>query len=178
MKKQIVVLIIVLSLCSASLSLAKADFDPSIYTKEELLEIVTIIYNYLPKTPIGEILYDDGSVYVEFRGIEKYSTGTYIINLFVENNRGEEVYLDLSKCKANRASFGVGNGRLSIPDDSIYLTKPHFGLVINSYDLRAYGIDTINQLDFIMQLTTKDYYNGEIFAEIPITLILDAFIGE
>lgn len=64
MRKVTVLLIVVLWLALTISSVAaETDFDPSVYSTEELLDIVTEIYDYIPKTPNGEVLCDVNGIY-------------------------------------------------------------------------------------------------------------------
>ena len=181
MKKSLFIIVIFLSICFTIVTYADVDFDPSIYTNEELEEIISTINNYLPqssdKSSEAEVLYDEDGVYVEFRGIYKYSSSSYIVDLYVDNTKGEEIYLSLRDGRVNRASIGFSNNGISIQDNSIYLASANFDFIIDTDDLRPYGIDTINQLDFTLNLKTGGMF-GDTFLELPVSLALDVPIEE
>ena len=172
--KRFLSLLIFLFVLTSSFAYASADvnFDPSVYTSDELHEIVSIINNYLPKTPKGEVLYNEDGVYVEFRGIYKHSSSKYIVDLYIENTKGEEISFALWYFRVNRATISLGNSGDTLEDDCIYLTSANYRLIIDTSDLELYGIDTISRLDFTLVLKKGDVH-GEIFVEQPFTLNLD-----
>lgn len=175
MKKFVAILTVALSLCFASVAFADVDFDPSIYTKEELIGIISTINKYLPKTPNGQVLFEGGGVYVEFRGIHKYGYN-YTIDIYLDNSSGKEVYLDLDDPRVNRAKIPLGSNGISILDDSIYLASANYDLIIYTNDLKAYGISAIERLEFTLSLGTGMF--GDSFVELPILLLLDVPLDE
>ncbi|WP_294689041.1 hypothetical protein, partial [uncultured Faecalicoccus sp.] len=40
-----------------------------------------------------KVLFDGNNIFVEYRGIEEYSSDSWIINLYVENNTDSDFYL-------------------------------------------------------------------------------------
>ncbi len=116
----------------------------------------------------SEILLDENDVYVEFRGISEYSSQSWIINLYVENNRSSEIYLYLGDGQINKFSIGFSNNGISIPANSKYLASPNFDLIIDLDDLAEYGITSIETLDFYLEIRTD--WVGDTIAERPVAL--------
>lgn len=177
MKKTCVFLALLL-LCGSLLALpttqafAEVDFDPAQYTLEELDEILRIINMYYPKTPEGEVLYDQDGLYIEYRGIYEHSHSKWIINLYVDNATGDDKTLLLTDVRANRYNISVGNNGKTIVDDSVYLSSANYGYVIDIDDLAMYNIETLNRIDFTLGIRNGGLL-GDIIADLPISINME-----
>lgn len=120
------------------------------------------------ETSSGDVLLDSDDIYVEFRGIEEFSSESWIINLYVENNRNSEIYLSLRNGQINKFSIDFSNNGVYIHANSRYLAEPNFDLIINLEDLEAYGISTIETLDFELHISTEMF--GDLISETPVNL--------
>ena len=116
----------------------------------------------------GEVLLDKNDVYVSYCGIYEYSTQSWIINLYLENNRDSSVYLDLDDVLVNGYNVKLSNGNNSIPSGSKYLAGPNFDYIINTEDLSAYGIEQIETITFNLRI--KDSWAGDAIYETPVSL--------
>ena len=116
----------------------------------------------------GDILLDSSDVCVRFCGIADYSSSNMVINLYVENNRDTEVYLSLRDVQVNRFSVSLSNNGIYIPAGSKYLASPNFDLLLGHDDLDAYGIKSIDDLNFTLYVSTSMF--GDTIAEKPISL--------
>lgn len=121
-----------------------------------------------PNEPVNIVLMDADDIYVEFRGIEEYSSQSWIVNLYVENNRDSEIYVSLRDCQINKFSVEFANNGISIPANGKYLAAPNFDLIIDLDDLAAYGINTIETLDFNLRISTEMF--GDVISETPVNL--------
>ena len=166
----------VLALMALIPTLTFAEFDPSIYSEAELYDIIDKIYAYIPKTPEGTVLCNEQGVYVEFRGIYKYSSSSYIVNLYVDNTCGEDVYLSLRDGRVNRASIGFANNGVSIQNNSIYLASANFDMIIDNDDLEPYGISTINSVDFTLNVNKGGMF-GDSIIKLPVSLTVEVPIS-
>lgn len=116
----------------------------------------------------GDILFDASDLCVRFCGITEYSSSTWVINLYVENNRDSEVYLSLRNVQINKFSVSLSNNGISIPAGSKYLASPNFDLLLGRDDLDAYGIKSIDDLNFTLKVSTS--LLGDQIVEKPIAL--------
>ena len=116
----------------------------------------------------GEVLLNESDVHVSYCGIYEYSTQSWIINLYLENNRDSRVYLDLDDVLVNGYNIKLANGNISIPSGGKYLAGPNFDYIIDTEDLSAYGIDKIETITFNLRI--KDSWAGDSIYETPVSL--------
>ena len=117
--------------------------------------------------PGKEILNQD-DVYVEYRGIAEYSKSSWIINLYVENNRESEIYVSLADTLVNGFSMKLSNNGINLPAHSKYLAEPNFDLIIDTEDLEAYGITSITDIKSNLQIRTSMF--GDTISETKVNL--------
>ena len=176
--KKLALMIVVMILASTIAATADTRFDPSQYSVEELSAIQDIISNYLSQNENNAeddskaVLYNENGICIEFKGIDHYSKSNWLINLYIENNYGEEISVLLNDGRANRFAIEFSNGFTTIGDDSVYLAKPNFDFLIKIDDLNEYGISTLETLDFNLVIKKGGWLTGEKIAEVPVTLEL------
>ena len=115
----------------------------------------------------GEVILDSEDVYVEYRGIEEYSSQSWIINLYVENKRDSEIYLSLEDSLINGFNISVANNGITIPSNSKYLSGANFDLVIDVEDLESYGIAEVDAIKTELQIKTSIF--GDTIAEAEVS---------
>lgn len=111
----------------------------------------------------GKEILNQDDVYVEYRGIAEYSKSSWIINLYVENNRDSEIYVSLADTLVNGFSMKLSNNGINLPAHSKYLAAPNFDLIIDTEDLEAYGISSIDTIS--SNLTIKTSMFGDTISE-------------
>lgn len=118
--------------------------------------------------PVGKVLLDQDNIHVEYLGIDEYSSQSWIVNLYAENNTDNEIYLALSDTLINGFSMKLSNNGQSIPSHAKYLASPNFDLIIDTEDLDSYGIDSIETLTSTLCIKTSML--GNIVAEVPVDI--------
>lgn len=113
-------------------------------------------------------LVDQDGIYVEYRGISEYSDSSWIINLYVENNRDTDFYLSLRNVLINGYKVSISNNGGNIQAGSKYLSEPNFDLVLDTDNLAAYGISQIDNISFDVYISTSMF--GDEILSVPITL--------
>lgn len=171
MKKFVAIALVVCMLLSTCVVYA-ADFDPSKYTVEELEDIQRIIAKYLPKTLGNQVLYDENGLYIECRGIYTYSKSSYIVDLYIDNLLGEDIYVSLRNGRANRFTISFSNNGNTIKNDSIYLASANFDYIIDTDELKKYGVTNLDRVDFDLIVKTGGMF-GDIIVELPIRIDVD-----
>ena len=156
----------------AASSKTAADFDPSEYTVDDLLLIDKAIWEAIPKTPTGEVLYDDKGIYIEYKGIYEYSKSSWIVDLYIENNTEEDVYVTLMNGRCNRFDTGFSNNGNKIIADSVYRASAKYQFIIDIDDLKIYDIDHLNSVDFNLDISTA-WIGGDQIANVPVKLVVD-----
>ena len=153
------------------------DFDPSSYSVEELSAIQDSISNYLSSTDETDkneedknVLYNENGIYIEYRGIAHYSRKSWIVNIYVDNSSGKDIYVDTNNVRINRFAIGLSNDGARITDGSIYLANPNYDFIINVEDIKEYGISAIEKIEFDLRIYEGSWISGEQIAEVPITL--------
>lgn len=129
---------------------------------------VTVTPTEAKSEPVNIVLLDADGMYVEFRGIEEYSTKSLIISLYIENNRDSDIYFSLRDVRFNDCVVSLSNNGIKIPADSKYLSVPQFDLVIGVDELAAYDIDFINDLRATLHISTS--FAGDVIYESPISV--------
>ena len=114
------------------------------------------------------VMLDQDGIYVEYRGFEKYSTHSYVINLYIENNRDTSFYFSLGNTMLNDYLITVANNGIEIPAHSKYMTLPQFDLVIDVDDMNACGITTLYSLRTTLEIETER--NGDMICSMPVGL--------
>ena len=153
-------------------------FDVYISTSmfgDEILSVPIILEN-INKEFLGEVkdeqtgkeILNQDDVYVEYRGIAEYSKSSWIINLYVENNRESEIYVSLADTLVNGFSMKLSNNGINLPAHSKYLAAPNFDLIIDTEDLEAYGITSITDIKSNLQIRTSMF--GDTISETEVNL--------
>ena len=153
-------------------------FDVYISTSmfgDEILSVPIILEN-INKEFLGEVkdeqtgkeILNQDDVYVEYRGIAEYSKSSWIINLYVENNRESESYVSLADTLVNGFSMKLSNNGINLPAHSKYLAAPNFDLIIDTEDLEAYGITSITDIKSNLQIRTSMF--GDTISETEVNL--------
>ena len=171
MKKIVAIALVVCMLLSTCVVYA-VDFDPSKYTVEELEDIQRIIAKYLPKTLGNQVLYDENGLYIEYRGIYIYSESSLIVDLYIDNLLGEDIYVSLWNGRANRFAINFSNNGNTIKNDSIYLASANFEYIIRVDDLMKYGVTNLDRVDFDLIVKTGGMF-GDTIIELPIKIDAD-----
>lgn len=117
------------------------------------------------------VLIDEKDIYIEYRGIDKYSSDVWIINLYVENNSESDINIGLIDELVNKSSIGFSNSSATIPANSNYLSVPNFDMLIPIEDLPAYEITHIDNIKFNLNVSEGDTY--ESILNVPVTLDID-----
>ena len=174
--KKLALLIIAIIFVSTLAAYADVEFDPSQYSEEELSAIQEKISNYLSslsKTEEDEdenVLYNENGIYIEYRGIVHYSKDSWIFNIYVENSSGKELFMTTKKLRINRFAMGFSNNGAKISDGTIYLSSPNFRFILDTDDLKEYGISAIEKIEFNLGIYEESEFSGEAIAELPITI--------
>ena len=153
-------------------------FDVYISTSmfgDEILSVPIILEN-INKEFLGEVkddqtgkeILNQDDVYVEYRGIAEYSKSSWIINLYVENNRESEIYVSLADTLVNGFSMKLSNNGINLPAHSKYLAAPNFDLIIDTEDLEAYGLTSITDIKSNLQIRTSMF--GDTISETEVNL--------
>lgn len=128
---------------------------------------------YLSETPAdnSEIILDENDILVKYTGIKEYSADSWIVNVSVENNRDSSIYFQLRDIQINSFSLDLSNNGITIPAHSKYIAFPNFNLIIDVDDLDSYGITSIDDLDFTVDISTS--FIGEKICEVPFSTTLN-----
>lgn len=118
--------------------------------------------------PTGVILLNADGVYAEFRGIEEDSPSSWIVNIYVENNRDSEIYFSVRENRVNGYVLGLANNGATIPAGGKYMSSPKYDFIIDTDNLREYGISQIESLDFTISVATS--FLGDTISETPVHL--------
>ena len=137
--------------CTAS-ALADVQFDPSNYTKEELLTIDAMIVCHLRNTKEGNIIYDENGMTIEFLGIGRTDYGYYVVELLITNESADKVYAVVDDLMINRCTVSRLGAFFDISSNSVYSTKINGNAVFEPSDLESYGIKSIERVDFSISL--------------------------
>ena len=144
-------------------------FGDELLTTSVLLENINKSFDgEIQEITPGKVVLNQDNMYVEYLGIDEYSSQSWIINMYVENNRDNEIYFSLSDTLINGFSFKLSNNGVTIPAHSKYLASPNFDLIIDTEDLEAYGVDSIETLASTLSIRTSML--GDTIAEIPVDL--------
>lgn len=170
--KKIIAFFLALELSLIACIAYAVDFDPRKYSNEELAEIQKIIAHYLPQTTGNQVLYDENGLYVEYRGIYFHSENSWIINLYVDNLFGKDVYVSLRNGRVNRVNTVFGNSGYTIKNDSIFLASTTFSYIINVEKIKEYGFTNLDRINFDL-LIKSGGINGDTIIEMPITINTD-----
>ena len=174
--KKLVMMMVVMILASTIATYADVEFDPSQYSKEELSTIQGLISNYLSASDENEedenknVWYNENGIYIEYKGIAHYSKKSWILNIYVDNSSGKEIYVDTNNVRINRFSVGLSNDGARITDGSIYMANPNFDFIIDIEDLKEYEVSAIEKIEFDLRIYEGSWITGEQIAELPITL--------
>lgn len=83
--------------------------------------------------------------------------------MYVENNRDSEIYVSLADTLVNGFSMKLSNNGVNLPAHSKYLADPNFDLIIDTEDLEAYGISSIDTLSSTLTIRTSMF--GDTISE-------------
>lgn len=149
MKKLLCVMLIFAAL--GVTAFADTTFDASLYTKEELREILTQIYLQIPASEGDVLLFDQDGIQVVYCNIK--ATGSFWrINLMVTNNTDNSVSVSVNKLKGNRAQLGIWDNGNTVDGQSVYLSAPNNDFGIERSAMLEYGIETLKTLDFELKI--------------------------
>ncbi len=146
-------------------SFASADtgFDPSVYSNEELEQIMASISSYRCNAQEGDEIYNRNGIRIEYRGI-KHSSG-YVVVLFVENNTNDTIRIELEKALLDRAALTRSNaGSCPIEANTIWISttgSSHF--ILYTDVLSDYGITHGTNLDCTFEIENSNYRTIDTF---------------
>lgn len=178
--KKVVSLILAMSLvfalygCGQSNNNTNANSDITVESSASLPEegsanvTVSVSTPRPTEKPVEIPLLEMNDVYVEYRGIFEYSSQSWIVNLYIENNRNTEIYVDLDDFLVNGYYVPLRNNNNSITASSKYLAGPSFQYIINTDLLNQYGIKTIESIEFVLKI--KEGWVGDSFYEAKVAL--------
>lgn len=126
------------------------------------------------KEKTKEILLNESGYLIEFRGIEEYSSESWIVNLYVENNTDSEICVSLNEINVDGYSIKIANNGNSIQPGTKYLAEPLFDYVLNVEDLKAYEMTELKELNFTLWIGTSLF--GDTIVEKPVTLTINKHI--
>ena len=118
--------------------------------------------------PTGIVLLNADGVFAEFRGIEEDSPSSWIVNIYVENNRDSEIYFSIRENCVNGYVLSLANNGATIPAGGKYMSSPKYDFIIDTDKLREYGISQIDSLDFTISVATS--FLGDTISETPVHL--------
>lgn len=144
-------------------------------TEAATIEDETDSSNALEAAGDNNVLLDEDGVHVEFRGIEEYSSSSYIVDLYIENNTDSAIYVSIRDGLVNNYSIGFANNGNTIEAGAKYLASANFDYIIDVDDLEAYGITTIENLDFNLYISTEMF--GDVISETPVSLNVSVDTG-
>ena len=186
----ILVSILVLSNCLSVFAYGETildievDFDITQYSYEELAVIQRMIAEYFKhmsddqakllgdeerttdnQASVNAVLYNNNGVYIEYSGIKRW-----IIDLYYNNTSSNTILIAIENLRANRFVIDCANGGCTIPPNSTYLPRVTYNNIIRVEDLLAYGISTLNSLDFEISIWVWDMDNHTHLEQLPVTL--------
>lgn len=109
------------------------------------------------------VLADRNDVYVEFRGLDPYDTYCDIINLYVENRRSTQIWVTLNNVCVNQCTIELHNAPVSIAAGSKFLAVPTYSFLIIEEQLRQYGIESAETLEFDLEVYGNNLFTDELF---------------
>ena len=112
----------------------------------------------------AQLLLDQDGIHVEYRGIVEYSSESWIINLYVENNTQNDFYFSIRNVVVNGCVISVANNGSTIQAGSNWLAEPGFKLVLDTNKLAAYGISQITDINFDIDVSTE-MFGDEILTQ-------------
>lgn len=115
-----------------------------------------------------KVLFDDNNIFVEYRGIEEYSSDSWIINLYVENNTDSDFYLSTRNVLINNCTVGLSNSVVEIKKGTKYLAEPNFNFVLNLENLEPYNIKSVDSINFELYMSHEIL--GEAFSSSEVNL--------
>jgi len=158
---------------------------PNVYVPETIEQPVII----LPEAPVvvtqpavteptsapevaldSPVMMDQDGIYVEFRGFEKYSTHSYVINLYIENNRDTDFCFSLENTMINDYLMTVANNGITVPAHSKYMTLPQFDLVVDADHLTDCNVTKVHSLRTTIEILTER--NGTLICQAPVGLTI------
>ena len=101
-----------------------------------------------------QVILDEDNLYCEFRGITEYSAENWILDLYIENNQDQDVYLTIANHSINGSVIDLANNGIQIPAGTNFLASANFSLIIDTEKLASYNIEKIENLTFDLQFTT------------------------
>ena len=106
---------------------------------------------------------NEKDIYIEFRGLDPYDDYCDIINLFIENKRGEQIWVTLNDVCVNQCTIELHNAPISVAAGSRFLAVPNFSFLVIEEQLRQYGIESADALEFDLEIYGPDYFMDQIF---------------
>lgn len=100
---------------------------------------------------------DRNGIAVEFQGLSKYSGSEMMIELMIHNSNDYAVYLSLEKFKVNDCSITLIDNFLRIPGGTRVLSKQDASFIFDVNNLKEYGINVIEEIDFILDIRDENY---------------------
>ena len=104
----------------------------------------------------GQVLLDSDDILIEYLGIYEDSSNSWIINLYIENNRDEPIDVDLNNMQVNHFKMSYANGISKIPARGKYISAPNYDVILGVDDLQTYGITTIENISFDIEVSPAD----------------------
>lgn len=167
---------------------ADVDFDPSKYTVEELKEIRDLLYQWIPRSPEKECVYNENGIYIEARGIKTERTwgDMPVIWFYVENNSDQDICVKLADeadpygyyAYINRCKVEISNVVSEVPKSVIYMsgTSDELAFMFESESLQDYEITEITSLKYDLRLyacrNTRDISEDNLITVVPVDLTL------
>ncbi len=153
-------------------ALAAVDFDPSLYSPDELKEIMEMISDYLREAQAGRVLWDRDGILAEYRGPVRWGAGRWIVNLYIENNTAERIFVGFSGEAADGFQFHTGNNGAFVEPGVRYLAEPNLGFIIDAANLRPYGLTQLQTFTFTLDIKSGSGNETEV-ASVPVSLELN-----
>ena len=116
-------------------------------------------------------LLSEDDVTAEFRGIYEKSNKSWIINLYVENNKESEIYPSIKDVLINDCMISLSNNGRTIPAGTKYLAGPSFDFIIDTEDLEYYGVTHIDEIDYILEIRESMF--GDVYYSTPVKIVMN-----
>lgn len=110
-----------------------------------------------------QVVIDNSDILVEYRGITEFSSDSWIVNLYIENRSGKELYVDADDVLINNYNVRLANNNESIPAGSKFLAQPNFKYIIDTNELAEYGIEKMTDINFTLKV--KEEWSGDSIYE-------------
>lgn len=126
----------------------------------------------------AQLLLDQDEIHVEYRGIAEYSSESWIINLYVENNTQNDFYFSIRNVVVNGCVISVANNGSTIQAGSNWLAEPGFKLVLDTDKLAAYDISQITDINFDIDISTEMFGDEILTQSVRINNVNKDYLGE